>query len=77
MKPKAGLQAAMRFRVDVNTLDGKLSFERDAAADALSVARGAKESLGVTITDTQDGKSYSLQAFEARFTSSSETPNAD
>ena len=36
----------MRFRIEVNTLDGKLSFERDTAADALAVAEGGKESLG-------------------------------
>jgi hypothetical protein len=37
----------MRFRVGVNTLDGKLSYERDNSADALDVAEGGKESLGV------------------------------
>jgi hypothetical protein len=48
----------MRFRIDVNTRDGKLSFEKEAPADAVDVAKGAqKGSLGVTITitDTADG----------------------
>jgi hypothetical protein len=54
----------MRFRIDVNTLDGKLSYERDAPADALAVAEGGKESLGVTITDTEDGKTYSAEEFK-------------
>ena len=31
----------MRFRIDVSTLDGKLSY-RDAPADALDVAEGGK-----------------------------------
>jgi hypothetical protein len=57
----------MRFRIDVNTLDGRLSFQKDAAADALDVAKGAKANLGVTITDTQDLTTYSLPEFEARF----------
>jgi hypothetical protein len=57
----------MRFRIDVNTLDGKMSYERDTAADALAVAEGGKESLGVTITDTQDGKAYSPEEFRKRF----------
>ena len=57
----------MRFRIDVNTLDGKLSYERDAAADALAVAEGGKESLGVTITDTEEGRTYSVEEFRARF----------
>ena len=57
----------MRFRVDVNTLDGKLSYERDSAADALDVAEGGKESLGVTITDTQAGKTYSPDEFRKQF----------
>jgi hypothetical protein len=55
----------MRFRVDVNTLDGKLSFERQSAADAIEVARGAKDSFGVTITDTADGKTYAPDDFDA------------
>ena len=55
-----------RFRVDVNTLDGKLSYERDTAADALAVAEGGKESLGVTITDTETGETYSREAFVKR-----------
>jgi hypothetical protein len=57
----------MRFRVDVNTLDGKLSFEKDGPAEALGAAKGAGANLGVTITDTQDSKTYSLQEFEKRF----------
>jgi hypothetical protein len=57
----------VRFRIDVNTLDGRLSFHKDAPADALEVAKGAKANLGVTITDTQDSATYSLQDFEARF----------
>ena len=57
----------MRFRVDVSTLDGKMSYERDAPADALAVAEGAKISLGVTITDTQEGKTYSPEDFRTRF----------
>jgi hypothetical protein len=57
----------MRFRIDVSTLDGKLSYERDSAVDALAVAEGGKESLGVTITDTQEGKTYSLEEFRTRF----------
>ena len=55
-----------RFRVDVNTLDGKLSYERDTAADALAVAEAGKESLGVTITDTETGETYSREAFVKR-----------
>ena len=51
----------MRFRVDVNTLDGKLVFEKDKVADAVAVARSGKVSLGVTITDTSDGKTYGLE----------------
>ncbi len=57
----------MRFRVDVNTLDGKLSYERDTPADALAVAEGGRESLGVTITDTEEGKTYSPEDFRQRF----------
>jgi hypothetical protein len=57
----------MRFRIEVNTLDGKLAFERDTPADALHVAEGGKQSLGVTITDTQDGKAYSAEDFRKRF----------
>jgi hypothetical protein len=56
----------VRFRIDVNTLDGKLSYERDNATDALHVAEGGKDSLGVTITDTQDGKTYSVDEFRKR-----------
>ena len=57
----------VRFRVDVNTLDGKLSFEKDKPADAIEVANGARESLGVTITDTQEDKTYSAEDFRTRF----------
>jgi hypothetical protein len=57
----------VRFRVDVNTLDGKLSFEKDIAADAIDVANGARESLGVTITDTEEGQTYSAEEFRTRF----------
>jgi hypothetical protein len=55
----------MRFRIDVNTLDGKLSFQKDKAADAVEVAKGAKDSLGVTITDTADGMTYAPDDFDA------------
>jgi len=51
----------------VNTLDGKLSYERDTPSDALDVAEGAKESLGLTITDTQEGRTYSADDFRKRF----------
>jgi hypothetical protein len=57
----------MRFRIDVHTLDGKLSYERNNAADALDVADGGKESLGVTITDTDEGKTYSTEEFRKRY----------
>ena len=57
----------MRFRIDVNTLDGKLSYERGTPSDALDVAEGARESLGMTITDTQEGKTYSPDDFRKRF----------
>jgi hypothetical protein len=57
----------MRFRIDVRTLDGKLSYERDTPTDALHVAEGGKESLGVTITDTEDNKTYSPEEFQGRF----------
>ena len=55
----------MRFRIDVNTLDGKLSFQKDTAADAVEVAKGAKDSLGVTITDTADGTTHAPEDFDA------------
>jgi hypothetical protein len=55
----------MRFRIDVNTLDGKVSFEKDTAADAFEVAMGTN--LGVTITDTRDSKAYSLDDFKKHF----------
>ena len=57
----------MRFRIDVSTLDGKLSYERDTPSDALDVAAGAKDSLGLTITDTQEGRTYSADDFRKRF----------
>jgi hypothetical protein len=57
----------MRFRIDVNTLDGKMSYERDDASDALHVAEGGKETLGVTITDTEKGRTYSTAEFRKRF----------
>jgi len=57
----------MRFRIDVNTLDGKMSYERNTPTDALHVAEGAKQSLGVTITDTQDGKAFRPEEFRKRF----------
>lgn len=57
----------MRFRIDVNTLDGKMSYERDTPSDALHVADGARQSLGVTITDTENGTVYSPQDFRRRF----------
>ena len=55
----------MRFRIDVSTLDGKLSFEKELAADAVEVARGARDSLGITITDTADGITYAPENFDA------------
>ena len=57
----------MRFRIEVRTLDGKLSYERDTPTDALHVAEGGKESLGVTITDTQTGTTYHPDEFRGRF----------
>jgi hypothetical protein len=57
----------MRFKIDVNTLDGKLSYERETASEALEVAEGGKQSLGVTITDTEEAMSYSPEEFRARF----------
>jgi len=57
----------MRFRIDVNTLDGKLSYERDSPSDALDVAEGAKDSLGLAITDTHEGRTYSADDFRRRF----------
>ena len=55
----------MRFRIDVNTLGGKVSFEKDTAADAFEVAKGTN--LGVTIADTTDSTTYSLEEFATRF----------
>jgi hypothetical protein len=57
----------MRFRIDVNTLDGKLSYQRSTPADAIEVTKAAKESLGVTITDTESGTTYSSEEFKKRF----------
>ncbi len=57
----------MRFRIEVNTLDGKLTYERDNPADALAVAEGGKESLGVRIVDNSDNKSYAVDEFRQRF----------
>jgi hypothetical protein len=57
----------MRFRIDVNSLDGKMSYERDKPDDALRVAEGGRQSLGVTITDTQENKTYSPDEFRKRF----------
>jgi hypothetical protein len=57
----------MRFRIEVSTLDGKLSYERDTPTDALAVAEGGKESLGVTIVDTEEGKPYTPEEFRKRF----------
>jgi len=59
----------MRFRIEVNTLDGKLTYERDSSADALAVAEGGKQSLGVRIVDSEDGKTYSVEEFKKRFAS--------
>jgi hypothetical protein len=55
----------MRFQIEVSTLDGKLVFHKDKAADAIDVARGAPNNLGVTITDTSDGKIYKPEDFDA------------
>ena len=57
----------MRFRIEVRTLDGKLVYERDAPSDALDVAEGGKQSLGVTIADTEDGHTYTPEEFQRRF----------
>lgn len=51
----------------MNSLDGKLSFERDNPADALAVAEGGRDSLGVTITDTQEGKTCTPEEFRKRW----------
>ena len=59
----------MRFRIEVNSLDGKLTYERDNPADALAVAEGGKQSLGVRIVDSEDGKSYTTEEFAKRFAS--------
>lgn len=55
----------MRFQIEVSTLDGKLAFHKEKAADAVDVAKGAKANLGVTITDTSDGKTYKPDEFDA------------
>jgi hypothetical protein len=57
----------MRFQIAVNTLDGKLSYERETPSEALEVAEGGKQSLGVTITDTQTGKTYTPEEFRKAF----------
>jgi len=57
----------MRFRIEVRTLDGKLVYERDAPSDALDVAEGGRQSLGVSIADTENGKTYSPEEFQRRF----------
>jgi len=59
----------MRFRIEVNTLDGKLTYERDNSAEALDVAEGGKQSLGVLIVDSEDGKTYTIEEFRKRFAS--------
>jgi hypothetical protein len=59
----------MRFRIEVNTLDGKMTYERDSSADALDVAEGGKQSLGVRIVDSEDGKTYTIDEFRKRFAS--------
>jgi hypothetical protein len=56
-----------RFRIEVNTLDGKLTYERDDPAEALAVAEGARESLGVRIIDGEDNSSYAVEEFKDRF----------
>lgn len=60
-------KAEMRFRIEINTLDGKLAYERDNSAEALAVAEGGKESLGVRIVDGEDGKAYTIEEFRQRF----------
>ena len=57
----------MRFRIDVNTLDGKMSYMRDTPTDALDVAEGAKDSLGIKITDETDGRTYTVEEFRRQF----------
>ena len=56
----------MKFRIDVKTLDGKPSYERNTATEALHVAEGGKESLGVTITD-EDGQTCTVEEFRKKF----------
>ena len=57
----------MRFRIEVNTLDGKLTYERDNPADVLAVAEGARDSLGVRIVDSEDNSNYEVEEFRRRF----------
>ena len=57
----------MRFQIGVNTLDGKLAYERETPAEALEVAGGGKQSLGVTITDTHTGTVYTPEVFMKAF----------
>ena len=71
--PSIGGQG-MRFRIDVNTLDGKVSFEKESAADALEAAKG--KNLGVTITDAVDSTTYSLEEFTARLSSRQAPPTS-
>jgi hypothetical protein len=59
----------MRFRIEVSTLDGKLSYERETPAAALEVAEGGKQSLGVRIIDNEGGRTYSVEEFRRRFAS--------
>ncbi len=54
------------FRIEVNTLDGKLSYERSTASAALQVAEAGEDSLGVTIVD-EGGESYTVEQFRERF----------
>ena len=57
----------MRFRIEVNTLDGKMTYERENPADALAVAEGGKQSLGVKIIDGEDNRAYTVDEFRQRF----------
>jgi hypothetical protein len=46
-------------------LRAEISFEKETVAEALEAAKSIK--FGVTITDTQDSKTYSVEEFERRF----------
>jgi hypothetical protein len=59
----------MRFRIEVNTLDGKLTYERENPTDALAVAEGGRQSLGVRIVDGEDGRTYTVEEFRKRLAS--------